>query len=444
LAATRYRVPLQLFVSGAGESAACLTKLVNGWLQANRYEVLPLKVRTPPEALSIFAAGRRATRMWQPAKGYQIQDAWPVIYMPESPINAYFDYRLYEQTGDPLWRERAFQIMDFVKHAQHTDPADRNFGALESHYNLREGVFASTDRGHNPGLKPDMNGFAARYTLLLWQRVKEQEGLDRQDWREMGVRIADWVVKQQRLDGGLPQVVGPHAQRNALSVVSGRALVAMPVVRRITGDAGYDTFIERHEQFVRREVEGRFWFTGAHTDLPPQDFEADSVWQVVEYWLDKHEATGAPEALIRAEADALLAFLMMCPKQLPWVQNPTQTCHAEQQHYLQYSNYCYTNAKVACLHRLARLTGRKLYTDLCDRVIQSGFWCQETSGPWMGAIYERMSDPWLGVSGDVNSKGTRYMSELAVDLHLQLIELGLAHLDRGEAAKKLGQAPRRQ
>ena len=78
---------------------------------------------------------------------------------------------------------------------------------------------------------------------------------------------------------------------------------------------------------------------------------------------------------------------------------------------------------------LGRLTGRKLYTDLCDRVIQSGFWCQETTGPWMGAIYERMSDPWQGVSRDVNSKGTRYMSELAVDLHLQLLELGLARLE---------------
>jgi hypothetical protein len=432
--AVRYRMPLQLLVSDAGDSAAAVTQLVNGWIQLNRYQVAPLQVRTPDEALAIFVAGRRVNRMWQPGKGYQIQDAWPVIYMPESPINAYLDYLLYEQTGEPLWRERAFEIMDFVKQAQHTDPVDVNFGAIQSHYNLPERVFASTDRGHNPGLKPDMNAFAARYALMLWQRVKQKEGLDRQDWRELGVRIADWVVRQQRPDGGVPQVVGPNAQRNAVSVVSGRVLVALPWVRRITGDARYDAFIARHEQFVRRQAEGRFWFTGAHTDLPPADYEADSVWQVVEYWLDKHEATGDREALARAEADALLAFLMMCPKQLPWVRNPTQTCHAEQQHYLQYSNYCYTNAKIACLYRLARRTGRSLYRDLGDRIVQSGLWCQETAGPWQGAIYERMSDPWLGVSREVDSKGTRYMSELAVDLHLQLIELGLARLDRDRLA----------
>ncbi len=429
-AAIRYRMPLQLLASDAGESAAAVTQLVNGWLQLNRYQVEPLKTRTPDEALAIFIAGRRVNRMWQPGKGYQIQDAWPVIYVPESPINAYLDYLLYEQTNDPLWRERAFAIMDFVKQAQHADPADANFGAIESHYHLPDGVFASTDRGGNPGLKPDMNAFAARYTLLLWQRVKQREGLDRQDWHDLGVQMADWVVKQQRPDGGLPQVVGPHPQRNAVSVVSGRALVALPVVRRITGDARYDAPIARFEQFVRQQVEGRCWFTGAHTDLPPQDFESDSVWQVVEYWLDKHETSGDHEALVRAEADALLAFLMLCPKQLAWVRNPTQTCHAEQQHYLQYSNYCYNNAKITCLRRLARLTSRPLYGDLCDRLIQCNFWCQETTGPWAGAIYERMSDPWQGVSKDVNSKGTRYMSELAVDLQLQLIELGLARVPR--------------
>jgi hypothetical protein len=354
-----------------------------------------------------------------------------VIYIPESPINAYLDYLLYEETGDPLWHDRAFQIMDFVKGAQHVDPADPRFGALESHYNLREGRFASTDRGGNPGLKPDMNAFAARYTLLLWQRVKRREGLDRRDWFESGVRMANWVVRQQRPDGGLPQVVGPNASRNAVSVVSGRALVALPAVRRISGDSRFDPFIERHEQFLRRQVEDRLWFTGAHCDLAPQDFESDSIWQVVEYWLDKYESTRQKDPLDHAEANALLAFLMMCPKQLSWVANPTQTCHTEQQGYLQYSNYCYNNAKIACLHRLAGFSGQDFYRRLCDRIVQCGFWCQEPAGPWMGSIYERMSDPWLGVSRDVNSKGTHYMSELAVEFNLQLLEMGIVRFGSG-------------
>lgn len=425
LPAEHYRAELQILVSDAGSYASAVTQLARSWIALNNYRVEPLHVSESAESATVFVTGRRTSQLWQPGKGYQIQDAWPVIYMPESPINAYLDYLLFEQTGDALWRERAFQIMEFVKLAQHLDPAEPRYGAIESHYNLREEQFASTDRGGNPGLKPDMNAYAARYTLMLWQRVNQHEGIDRRDWYNLGVRIAQWVVRQQRADGGLPQVVGPDEARNAVSVVSGRALVALPVVRRITGDAQYDQFLERHEQFVRRHVEDRFWFTGAHTDLPPQDFESDSVWQVVEYWLDRYEQTREPDYLNHAEANALLGFLMMCPKQLSWVANPTQTCHAEQQHYLQYSNYCYNNAKIVCLHRLAELTGRDLYRQLCDRVIQCGFWSQERTGPWMGSVYERMSDPWLGVSQDVNSKGTRYMSELAVEFNLQLLQMGM-------------------
>ena len=132
-----YRIPLQIVASDAGVFPAAVTQLVHSWIKLNDYRVEPLNVCEPEAAVSIFLAGRRASQMWQPGKGYQIQDAWPVIYMPEAPINAYLDYLLYEQTGDGLWRERALQIMEFLKGAQHTDPAEPRFGAIESHYNLR-------------------------------------------------------------------------------------------------------------------------------------------------------------------------------------------------------------------------------------------------------------------------------------------------------------------
>ena len=60
------------------------------------------------------------------------------------------------------------------------------------------------------------------------------------------------------------------------------------------------------------------------------------------------------------------------------------------------------------------------------RVMQSGFWAQQTTGPYRGAQFERMSDPWLGVSTDVNSTGELYFSELALDASLQLLEMGKA------------------
>ncbi|MCX6872413.1 MAG: LamG domain-containing protein [Verrucomicrobia bacterium] len=425
-AGTKYELPMQLFISDAGESAKAITGLVKSWIALNQYAVEPLKVRSHQEGFDLFLQGRTKGAMWREGLGYQIMENWKVVYTAESPLNAWFDYLLYEETGDPMWRKRVFDAMDLVLKAQHTDPADPYFGALETNYELDTKTINSNDHTDNWHYKVDMNSFAARYMLQVWQRVKEKEGIDRKDWYQCAVRMADWVMKQQNPDGGLPQVVDDKQNRKSISVISGRSLTAFPIIHRITGEEKYGKFASQLEKFLRTHVEDRYWFTGAHVDLYPGDFEADSVWHAVEYWIDKYDQTKDKDCLRRAEADAWFAFLMLCPKQLSWVKNPTQTCHTEQQRFLQYSNYCYNNRKYYCLARLAKLTGEKLFGDLCERIIQCGFWAQPASGPWVGGINERMCDPWKALSGDFNSMAQVYTGELATDAALQLLEMGLA------------------
>lgn len=450
----KYDMPLQVFLNDSGRSAEATTTLVRDWIKINNYKVQPIRVRTPQQAFDLYLEGRRKSRMWRPGKGYQIMDLWKIVYTAESPVNAYLDYLIYEQTGDAEWRKRAFDTLEFMLAAQHTDPNDPHYGVIETNYELnddpaqwrmstaplterditpfnRPGRFNSADHSPNFGYKLDMNGYAARYMLMLWQRVRQKEGIDKRAWYDAAVRIADWIVRQQNPDGGLPQVVDyRRGAQPSMSVICGRTLVAMPIIHKITGDPKYAKLAADMEQFLRDKVEGRFWFSGAHVDLWPKDFEADSVWQAVEYWLNRYDDTRDPEALRRAQADAWFAFLMWCPKQLSWVKNPTQTCHAEQENYLQYSNYCYNNRKYYCLDRLARFTGDPLFGELRDRVIQCGFWGQKTDGEYMGSQHERMSDPWLGVSKDVNSLGALYFSELALEANLQLIEIGLVRARR--------------
>lgn len=60
------------------------------------------------------------------------------------------------------------------------------------------------------------------------------------------------------------------------------------------------------------------------------------------YWLDRHDE-GVPGALDRAVGDAYVALLMLCPKQLSWVKNPTQMAADEQPKFNQYSVYVYTH-----------------------------------------------------------------------------------------------------
>lgn len=52
--------------------------------------------------------------------------------------------------------------------------------------------------------------------------------------------------------------------------------------------------------------------------------------------LDKHDSTGDPSALEHALGDAYVGLMMLCPKQLSWVDNPMQMATDEQQMYSQY------------------------------------------------------------------------------------------------------------
>jgi hypothetical protein len=103
--------------------------------------------------------------------------------------------------------------------------------------------------------------------------------------------------------------------------------------------------------------------------LPPGDFEQDSIYDVVEYWLGKHDRTGDQDSLDHAVANAYYGLLYWCPKQLAWVKNPTQGAHSEQQHFNQYSVYCYHNRKIQSLDRLFKKTGNPLFEQLKNRVM---------------------------------------------------------------------------
>lgn len=438
LPGVQYTHPLQLFLSDAGASAPAITSLVQHWLRATHYQVekLPL-ARSLDDALALYMNGRRQSRIWIDGIGYE-HNISPqghrcgFVHLCNLAYSAYLEYRFYEMTGDRFWRQRAETQMNTLLKAQQTDPARPFFGALHDNYQVRE------DRGHAPGTfhsqdwaldgyKVDVMAHMVRFMLQTWQRAKAHEGVDHQDWRVAAGRCAQWILQQQNPDGGLPQKVDIATGRRSNSVVSHRALAALPYIAKVTGDARYEQLAAGLENFLRTQVEGRFWFTGSHPDLPPNDFEQDSIWGAVEYWLDKHDRTGSPEALERAVADVYFVLLYWCPKQLSWVRRPTQCAHSEQQHYNQYSVYCFQNRKVECLDRLWKKTGDPLFADLRDRVIALNVFTQvAVPGDWLGGFSEAIADPWLERRGGFEWVGVTYTSELCTDFFLQLLDMGLA------------------
>ena len=418
-----YQMPLQLFFSDAGHFTTTITSIMQSWIKSNDYRVdTTLLVRTPQKAFDLAVEGRRNMQSWRKGIGYEHHQDTPFIYIANNPYIAYYEYLLFGITGEKMWRERAFEQIDFLLKGQQKSGVFHT-GWYFKKNNQAEG-FCSWDWDHN-GYKVDMNVWASRYILQTWQAVKEKEGIDRQDWYKAAINSLTWVLAQQNSDGGLPQTVDIKTGQKSASVVCARALVGMPIIAKITGDEIYNKLSVDLEKFLKKNVEGRFWYTGMHPDLPPEDFEQDSIYAVVEYWLNKFDKTGDKDCLDHAVANAYYALLYWCPKQLSWVKSPTQCAHSEQQHFNQYSVYNYGNRKIQCLDRLYQKTNNPLFASLKDRVMQLNFFTQVTEGSYRGAMTEAIADPWLERETVFEHRGAPYTSELVTDLMLQLIELNL-------------------
>lgn len=422
-----YTCPMQIVFSDKRVPSRLIFDLAREWRRVNDYHVEQLHIRSNDEALQLFIGGREKTSMWSADEGYQIQDSpgGKFITMADQGLNAYFDYLVYEMAGQELWRKRAFQQANFLLRAQDGNPSAPNYGAFESNYDLSKQVFNSYDRGGNRGLKPDLNMRAAQFLLLLWERVKNHEDTDVSSWYEAAVHSVNWVIRRQNPDGGLPQKIDPNTNLPSRSVTPGRALAALPDIVRITKSEKYRGFMGDLEKWTDVHNDRKFYFSGAHPDLPPDEFEESSIWNVAFYNLHRFEQTADKAYLEKALGEVSLAFTWNCPKQLSWVENPTQFSSSEQKDYVQYCVYNYEDMKSTVLLKLYRHTQDPLYLVLFNRVSQNIYFTQVTRGDEMGGMYERIADPWLArndfsKSQDFNSMGTIYMGQLGVDYFYQI------------------------
>jgi len=439
-----YELPLQVFFDNSGAFKTAIPNIVRNWMRAVDYKVEPLFVRTPQQAFDISANARRKPSFWKKHDGkdigYEHHRGTPFVYPAENSTFALFEYKMFIATGEKFWRDRAFFLIDFMLKGQQKNGAfatsywfrptkQKSGSGLDKGHKHSDDILASGycnwDWGHH-AYKPDINAMAAHYLLETYQLVKQHEGLDKREWLDAAKRSFDWILSTQNTDGGFPQCIDVKTLQKSASNVNGRTLVALPAAAKITGDARYLQALERDEKFLREKVQNRLWFTGSHPDLPPGDFEQDSLVNVTQFWLEKYERTGDKDALENAVAVAHLTLLFWCPKQLSWVKNPTQLAHSEQQHFNQYSVYSYNNRKLIVLDKLHKFTGDALYAALRDRVMQNNFFVQATTGAYAGSIHECIADPWLERRRGFDTLMSPYTSELVVELLLQLLDLGLA------------------
>jgi hypothetical protein len=437
----KYSYPLQLIVSDQGQSSKAITQIARVWMAVNGFKIdRSLQVRTVKEAFDIFVDGRRSTWMWrEPVGGDDTIGGYFVnnfgdngfgIATFRTALSGYLSYRMYLATKDPLWRDRALKQMNFILKAQSqacSNPDDPNYGVV---YSANKNGEWTTKFGPQPNWKPDTIAQTAKYLLWTYELVRKTEGEDHKEWYDAAVRMANWVMRQVNPDGGLPVVVPADGSPKPGSSLSARALVAFPEIARITGDKQYLDFATNQlEPWTRKYAEDRFYFTAVHPDVAPEEnYDDQSIWNVIEYWLSKYDRTKDEECLERAVGDAYWALLSFCPKQLSWVKNPTQCTFDEQTGYHQYICYNYDNRMNYVIDRLFKLTKDPLWNDLDQRLIQLNLFTEITSGKNKGAFYERVSDPWLARNDEffgIESGGTIYMDNFCTPFFNSILDMGL-------------------
>jgi hypothetical protein len=438
-----YELPLQLFLDDSGKFTSSIPNIVKTWMKITDYKVdTSLFVRTPQEGYDIVAQARRNPSYWIEGYGFKHNDRAEFCYLPMFPTFSIFDYQMYMKTGDKFWQERSFKGIQYLLKGQipsgafHTihDLKTRKISHIypgfshfkEHHKNTSTIVsgYNSACHGHN-ALKPEMSAMAGQNLLILWKMVKDNEGVDHKDWYNAAVKCLDWVLAQQNEDGGFSQCVDIATGKHAVSTLCGRTMAAFPDVSKITGDPKYLQAALKAEKWVRENVQNRFWYTGSHPDLPPEDYETDGVFNLITYWLDKYDRTKEQDALDNAVANAYYAILHWGPKQLSWVKSPTQLAHSEQQHYNTYAVFTYNNHKFVALDRLYRATNDSLFLQIRDRSIQNILYTLSEDPKWAGSVSEAIADPWLERRKGYEYKGVVY-PDIALEFIMELHELGLA------------------
>ncbi len=119
-----YQLPLQLFLSDAGNSADAITALVRNWIKVNRYRVEPLKVRSHQEGFDLFVQGRRKGRMWMRGWATRSCRTGRSSIPPNLPSTPGSITSFTNRPVMPPGANAPSTRMDFMLKAQHTDTAD--------------------------------------------------------------------------------------------------------------------------------------------------------------------------------------------------------------------------------------------------------------------------------------------------------------------------------
>jgi len=417
-----YDIPLILVVAQGPDNLDRIRSTVRAWARSEglQFEATGFGEGWK-EAVDVLVRGRRRGRVYIEDKGYCLDrdrmESWGP-YVTSQPYNYYLDELLYRRTGDGIWARRVESGLRWLASKQNLDGGPCH------------GAFPPIAPGRGEGIgfykcreyEVEHNAFAADWLYRLSNLLRDRAP----DLSEVALTMArsalHFVLNQILPDGGVPAKVTPKGVRS-VAVTPGHTLLLLRRVRSTEGGAEVLEAERKVEAWTRRNSLAKLHFHGAHPDLQPEELEEASLYNVAQYYLERFEETRDAEYLRIAESLACLGLLWQCPKQLSWVDNPTQGAAAEQTHYLQYSVYSYNCEKFTFLIRLSAYTGDRFYREEARHLLGRNLFTLVREGEWEGAVAERICDPWNARGEGYNSFGNLYIGELATELLLQALDL---------------------
>jgi len=436
-----YRFSFQLFALSGG-----FGELARTWAEANDFCFDRKRYYTIDQALEIVVDGRSQKVCngcdryisedvdGMPVRGYAHGSNQDRIAVLRQSYNAYVDYLLYRRTGREIFRQRAFEQMDFLLAAQ-TDAGwfqeDWQIGSREWSYEAvgedggvvtiidRDGSIEArsvrtsdkaalilgaavpesertldTSTGKNVrGPRPDYLGMTCHYVYKMARILEEEEGIVRQDWMEALGRCLDWLLSVQREDGGWAMTVSTDGTLQTDAAPAGRLLVALDRLASALGDERLESARKRQERWVLAHCVApqRWW--GSHKDTGLM-IDYGGLHNFVQYCVQRYERTGEERYLAYALECTYFNFFEHCPKQLEWLWHYSKGGIMEQGNYMQYDIDNMDNLPCFSWYKLAARTGDAFVRAFLDQQVYTMMHtlCDDPEHPWYGAWPQYLVD----------------------------------------------------
>lgn len=429
-----HEIPIQLIMSGHSNQYRQTYELLQSWCSINQYgaEAIPHPVFKDEKSVVDFMIEQRKNTKWFFEGATYATDQHRLerfgTYAANTGFNIYLDLYLGLKYNDKVWFDRVATQIRWLEKIQIRD-ADH----------IADGLYCPViPEGKRPGFyqnqeyEIEVNSLGAYWLIKTLMMIKSSSGDDRlnslpdiEQIEQLAFRTLEGVLRHQQPDGAIPQRVTTGGQYSEV-VTPAHTINAFYLAHQYTNDSRWDKATQTLEAWILDNNVDPLYFIGAHPDLQAKQYEEGSIHNVARYFLDKFHDTGEQKYLDIVIHLQSTAFFWRCPKQMSWVDAPTQGCNSEQTHFPQYSLYSYWGMKMLNHYRSAEASGIDFFADEARMLIRQMMHSIVMDGVWAGAYMERLSDPWDSRSADPKNYSNKYLSELGPEYLYQLLELGYA------------------